>query len=533
MKGRVLVILLALALVLSACGNKSNEGKEDKEPEKVVETDNNGEEAVKDSDKDSDIDSDKDSDKGSDKDSNKDTESDKEVSKLTQEEFEELRAAIINGEDVELPKKFDLRDYGMVTSCKDQNGFMCCWVFGAMGALESNALMSGFGEYDFSEYQLAILSETIPAKQGGSIGGEGYVCDDSIWYDHPGMSIYTVNTFMKGYAPALEEDYPYWDIKKPISVGAIDDAVFRVDNCFMVTPKTPDLIKKLIIENGAVTIGVNSVMWDFGRIANCSRYTNIIHYVTLVGWDDTYESKEITSTPEKDGVWIIKDSGGRAWGDEGYLYLSYCDGVMNGNNVIISYTLTDKESYDYQYQYDGSAGLGTVKDLTDVAISFTANDNETMTGVKIFPRLTGGAFEPVNATVKVYKNIGSIDEADIATPIYSMDTKVIYAGYQTLEFDEGVNINKNDKTFVTVTFDRAIRYAEDSSMKRRTKGMHDDIFRYHTVTHANPGETFVKRVDDDAWQDRALADETSSMCIKVMVRKGHNKEVIHRKWVVK
>ena len=451
----------------------------------------------------------------------------------TMEEYLALREAVRNGEDIEIPKRLDLRDYGMVTSGKDQGNFMNCWVFGAMGALESNALVSGFGEYDFSEYQLGILSETVPAKQDESIDGEGYICDDCVWYDNPGMSIYTVNTFMKGYAPALEEDHPYRNVKKELPEDAIDDAAFKVDNCFMVTPATPELIKKLIIENGAVTIGANSDAWNYGGVAFCSNDRYIEHYVTVVGWDDTYETKHFSSRPAADGAWIIKNSWGTGWGAGGYLYLSYYDAVMNDTNVTISYTLTSKDSYDYQYQYDGSACLGTVKDLTDVAISFTAKGDETMTGVKIFPRLKDGEFIPVNATVKVYKNIDSVDKTSNATPIYSMDTRIVYAGYQTIEFNEGVNINKNDKIFVTVTFDEPIYYADDYSLNGKAFGMYKETLRYHTVAHANPGETFLKLADDDSWQDRAIVKETSSMCIKVMVRNGHNKEVILRKSLLK
>lgn len=463
-----------------------------------------------------------------------DDESEEEVDSPTEEEYLALREAIRLGEEVELPKKLDLRDYGVITPVKDQGSYMTCWLFGVLGAVESNAIVSGFGEYDFSEYQLGILSETIPGNQDESIKGEGYVSESCMWYNNPGTSIYTVNTFMKGYAPALETDYPYTNFSSGISGEAINSAVFKVDNCFMVTPKTPDLIKRLIIENGAVTMGVHSAEWDYSKYTYYSDKIGIDHYVTVVGWDDTFKKSQFSPRPEKNGAWIIKNSWSTAWGKEGYLYLSYCDAALiNTTNITVSYTVTSKDSYDYQYQYDGSTGLGTVKDLKDVAISFTAKDNETIMGVKVYPCLTGGVFEPVNATVKVYKNIDGIDNIDDANPIYSMDTRIIYAGYQTIEFDEGVNINKGDNYFVTVTFESPVIYADDISKKGRTYVNYDDELKYHTVTHANPGETFLRLADDSTWQDRAIMKENASMCIKVMVREGHNKEVIHRKALIK
>nr|WP_296889687.1 C1 family peptidase [uncultured Methanobrevibacter sp.] len=51
----------------------------------------------------------------------------------------------------DLPSHFDARDYGWVSSVKDQGDMGSCWTFGTCGALEAALLKTTGIEYDFSE----------------------------------------------------------------------------------------------------------------------------------------------------------------------------------------------------------------------------------------------------------------------------------------------------------------------------------------------------------------------------------------------
>ncbi|MBO4462272.1 MAG: hypothetical protein J5749_05255 [Lachnospiraceae bacterium] len=518
MKKRLVIIILVLALVLSACSSADKKGENEGQAKAEENTEfdmNNGKTPENE---------------------NKEEESEPEeeevidATKLTEEEYWALREAIINGEEVELPRVFDLRDYGLTTSSKDQGYYGTCWAFGVIGALESTALVMGCGVNDFSEYHIAYLSENIPVKQDEMIDGEGFKCDDN-WIDVPGTAEFEYGPLMKGYGPALESEYPYGNVMKPLDEDAINHSVFKIDSCYMISMADTETLKKRVIENGSVTIGIDAEEWGgWGGYHYNARGTLIDHYVTIVGWDDTVDRNLFDHRAEKNGAWIIKNSWGSMWAEQGHCYLSYEDHSFFDANPATSFTLAPNDVYDYQYQYDGGFGALKIKDVTNVAIHFTTKENQTITGIKAYPLFDDDHcnFEPLNATVKVYKNLKSIDNIDNASPIYSMETAIVYPGYQTLEFTEGVNINKGDEIYVSVTFDRKVRYAYDGPTKGKRTDQWGEMFRYSVKTHANPNETFFRITGENAWKDCITEREDSNLCIKVMVRNGHNKEVIHR-----
>jgi hypothetical protein len=70
------------------------------------------------------------------------------------------------------------------------------------------------------------------------------------------------------------------------------------------------------------------------------------HGVTIVGWDDNYSVKNFLADkqPPADGAWIVRNSWGEDYGNEGYFYLSYYD-----------QTIVLPESYDYVTTYKAGA----------------------------------------------------------------------------------------------------------------------------------------------------------------------------------
>ena len=459
----------------------------------------------------------------------------------------EERAALAGGQvytaaPQDFPESFDLREYGLVSPVKNQGALGTCWAHAACASMESNALVMGYGEYDLSEYQLAYCGLHMPETQDPMLGTDGTERIGGKWADgssEGGNTYISAAMIMKGYAPASEEKYPYSKATKKIKDdSAWGDCILRGHNVLFVATSDVNSIKAAITKYGAMAISVCGASAQtegkYFNVKNAAAYipaedwgtkANIDHEVTVVGWDDNFSKDNFNTTPEGDGAWLVKNSWGADWGKEGYYWLSYYDAAIEAAGSWAVLTVSPLEAYDYQYQYDGGLGLYGMADTLDVAMTFEVKADQTMTGVKINPDVNPetGVWTPVNATVKVYKNIVSPEKLEGAKPIYTQTTLIELPNYQTIEFKKGLNINEGDKLFVVVSFDSAIYYQMDGPFAWSW---------LNNYTSANPGETFMRVARDGKWYDHgsegsdADEDPANSVCLKVMVRNGHDQAIV-------
>ena len=76
------------------------------------------------------------------------------------------------------------------------------------------------------------------------------------------------------------------------------------------------------------------------------------HIVLIVGWDDTYSAKNFATAPPGDGAWIIKNSYGTEFGEEGYNYVSYYDTKIGMESDMVGYIFENDVQYTKNYQTD-------------------------------------------------------------------------------------------------------------------------------------------------------------------------------------
>ena len=258
---------------------------------------------------------------------------------------------INNSIDVsELPSRFDSRDWGWVSSFKDQGLSGGCWCFSTASALESALLKSTGIEYNTSiqNMQKVLLSYS---KYGNSRMTEAGQTDVALLY-------------MLSWFGVIPEEYDTFDefgkITRPISTPNnihVQDAVILFANTTNITD-----YKKAILNYGSVTtdIVVNYTAPYFNTNTSALYYNDNNestrldpnHAVAIIGWDDNYSASNFLITPPGDGAWIIKNSYGDEKYDHGCIYVSYYDTAATKVSKGIAFPIINNESYTKNYQTD-------------------------------------------------------------------------------------------------------------------------------------------------------------------------------------
>lgn len=265
-----------------------------------------------------------------------------------------------------IPERYDLRELGLVTDAKLQGMQNLCATFACVAAMESNALVRGYGENDISEYQVGYISDSVVTNGESMIEGEGVKAPADWWFIGTHHD-YIVSSFMRGYALKSEVEFPFSRVREELpKEGVTFDGNLFVDSCYCTLITDTEAVKRLIMKNGALYVSAAVGCWGYPKIGNFDtgaaylpEYTDLAsrgnHGVVIVGWDDNYSKDNFGTTPPGDGAWIIKSSFGmKRYGDNGYMHVSYYDAAFCDKQNVMSITVVDNRTYDRIYQYDGA-----------------------------------------------------------------------------------------------------------------------------------------------------------------------------------
>lgn len=441
---------------------------------------------------------------------------------LTVSIWEPLNISAEDNNDEKLPERYDLRELGHVSGLRVQRGPLCI-LFAATAAIESNAMVKGYGEYDLAEFQIGYMASNIVGDENEAIADEGHIRESEVWYKI-GLDVKNIfPVLMRGYGIVTEDKYPIFEIgDESPEVEVSYDGDLYLDGYFCASADDSDQIKKYIMKYGAAFVQVFVANWfhsdEFYNKETKSAYMPakggyiFDHAAVLIGWDDNYSKYNFSTVPPGDGAWIIKNT----WGVEGeydYSYISYYDQCFSNKSQVIVASTNNKRMYDRIYQYDGGIGPYNISGTTDVAMNFKAKANESLTGVRIKPMGSTTnpnylKFDGTIATIKIYKGHFVGDNSNTSNPIYTTEAKIEDSGYQTIYFDDEVKIHKGDDYYVLVTFDNPVTYALDGELGG-------------SRASANPGETYIKIDKEDSWFDAVKTYSgypECNACIKVLAK---------------
>jgi cathepsin F/cysteine peptidase B len=190
----------------------------------------------------------------------------------------------------------DWRNKGAVTPVKNQGQCGSCWSFSATGNMEGQWFLAGNSLTGLSEEELVQCS-----KNGGDAGCQGGLMDNAFDWVVTNGGI------------AAESVYPY---KSGDGItGTCNNALLK-NYAAHVTghtdiAKNENTMEEFVSTSGPLSIGVDALSWQFylGGIMRYCLGKQLDHGVLIVGYDTTH-------TPP---YWIIKNSWGATWGENGYI----------------------------------------------------------------------------------------------------------------------------------------------------------------------------------------------------------------------
>lgn len=472
-----------------------------------------------------------------------------------------------------LPSSYNLVEKGYVTDVKDQSPYGSCWTFCTLASMESAAIKAGNADNSIDLSEKHMLWFTY--------NGKDYSEDKSLFagkdtYDSLGYSPYLFGgseymaaaTLMRRYGAVDEEKVPY-EFKSGESVddSLRTDSDLYLKNVYFL-PESVELAlddygyieDQKLYDDETVAYSINSIkeaLMNYGAVStsfyssdSMSGYSSYDNYwnddtnsyyfnaknddgsdnfqiynhgVTIVGWDDNYSKDNFSIAPPADGAWIAKNSWGEWWGDNGYFYLSYYDLSMSTPCVFIpedaKYKTDGSTEHEFKniYQYDGTSfGAGQIYSSGygyQAANFFYARGHESLEAIS-----TASTYPECTVTYKVYTDLKSDVNPTMGTLVASGSKHFEHAGYYTIELDETVELDEDEKYSVVVELK-----ISDGNIEYTILPCESQLINYIDI-EANEGESSYYK--SGKWKKITTASSESGYPIGNATIKAYTNDIV-------
>ena len=462
---------------------------------------------------------------------------------------------------VDLPASYDLRDYQLSTSVKNQDPLGTCWAFAATAAVESNYLLKTGVAPDFSEKHLAYFTKHA-RPEGLDQAGEGMNNNNIGSALDSGQVTNAMGTYAAWQGPVYESDVPYQDDNG----GKDKDANWTVNEAYRTASeahlqnaeifpspanwttgeyvydaKAVEQIKESIYNNGAVSAFYyvyqptsdaekDNILKYWNEEHGCYYTTGSNspnHVVAIIGWDDNFSKDNFSgdTKPEGNGAFLIKNS----WGEDpdsysaahdymhaipndeggkdyGYFWISYYDESLS---LPVSYemdVITDGFDYDNIEQYD-YLGITSPLSMSQSAAQAVLADNGYTGGMDESVANVFTADDYVTlAAVSLFSNQAEGSTAEIA----------VYLGGESGKPESGTLVSKQTATvdgngFYTINLDQPVnlRPGDTYTIVQTVNGGSANNYlpveigyllnSFEYIAVSNPGESYISC--DGQWLD--------------------------------
>jgi hypothetical protein len=275
--------------------------------------------------------------------------------------------------------------------------------------------------------------------------------------------------------------------------------------------KNIDAIKRAVMEGGVLGTALtwsgnffSSSTGTFYQPPSSAYEPN--HAVAIVGWDD----KKTTQAPLP-GAWLIKNSWGNGWGQNGYFWISYYDKITGRHPEMgaVSFRNVEPMKYDHIYFHDYHGWRDTKGDVTEAFNAFRADggsNGEELRAVSFYTGSDGVAY-----AIKVF---GTYENGELKDLLSTAGGTISTMGFHTVNLNWPVSLVSGDDFYVYVELSHGGHaFDRTSAVPVLLGGLGKPIVE----SIARAGESFFRV--NGVWKDLTLVNATANFCIKALANR--------------